>query len=1551
MLNQTPSAFYRLAEYLGGAPLAVRYVIFGGEALDPSRPARVAPSLPRHGAHQHVRHHGDDGPYDFPESLRGHARPRRQRHRPRHSTTSCFVLDKQLRPVPMGVPGEIYVGGLGVSRGYLNRPELTAERFPAARLPRHRPHAPLQVGRSGPLALGRPSRVPRPRRHQVQLRGFRIELGEIESQLARQENVKHAIVVVKEDGSGEKYLAAYLVAGVARDEQQELTLRYRHALKAALPAYMVPSAFVFIDELPLTPNGKIDKAALPDPDLQWQHVYVAPETELEQTIASIWQEILKLDEPVSATADFFHLGGHSLLAMRTVSAINAAVDATLPVKALFEHNTVRDLAAHLALSEKGGYSTIPRVPRDQPLPLSFAQQRLWFIDSLEEGSAQYNMPVALRLKGNLRLDALQRSLDEIVERHEVIRSTYHLRDGIGVQIIHPAAPVAIRRVDLSRLDEREREVRVEQLLRDEAARPFDFATDLMLRAQLLMLSESDHVLLFTMHHIASDGWSMGVLVKELVALYEAHCLGIQADLAALPVQYADYAAWQRAKAEGTELDQQLAYWKKQLANTPSVHALPLDRPRPAQQKFAGASRLTRLNANVLAGLNRIASANGATLFMVLQTAFSLLLSRWSGTSDVVVGTPSSGRNHKDTEALIGFFVNTLVLRTEIGEEQSFTQLLQNGRQMILDAFSNQDIPFEMLVDHVRPERSLSHSPLYQILFALQNNERVALEVPELEITGVGGGAEIAKFELSLYASETAEGLNLTWNYATSLFEATTIERLAQSFAVLLDGIVAAPETAAAKLPILTTADEALLRSLGGEALELPALLCIHEIFEQQVEKSPDAVAVVCGNDVLTYRELNERANQVAHGLIERGVGPDVLVGICVERSLEMLVAIVGILKAGGAYLPLDPDTPAARLQYMVDDAEVDLVLTQAKLAGTVPVASEKCLVLDGDTFTTYPRSNPDHVAIGVLPSSLAYVIYTSGSTGNPKGVMIEHRNVTRLLDAADLQFSFGADDVWTLFHSYAFDFSVWEIWGALLHGAKLVVVPFEMTRSPENFYELLKSEGVTVLNQTPSAFYGLTEVSLHRERLSALRYVIFGGEALVPSRLRAWVDAYGDDQPQLINMYGITETTVHVTHRRIVAADCDSDVSDIGLPLADLTTHVVMHGALVPVGGPGRAVCRRRRSGPWLSEQAGAHRRPLRHQPVPQRRHRAPLSLRRSGAPSPGWPARIPRPHRRPGQDPRLPHRARRDRHAAPPAAGREGSAGHRPRQRQREEARRLRRGGGDPGRDTERRARVRRDHAHHTSAAVARLHDSVGVRGPRIVPAHTQRQDRQKSAARAGVAVGDRLRGPVNATEVQLAAIWAKLLKLERVGIHDNFFAIGGDSILSIQAVSRANQAGIAITTRQLFEHQTIAALAAHASHGVRHETPQESATGEVSLLPIQRQFLTEDTRAHHHFNQAVLLETPAGFDARFVRGDDDRAAAPSRRTAPRLRPERAGHTGSDAPAADRRAPGGQCHRRAGGRLQRPSVRHHGTLQPLSAELRPDDRAAVPRRLLRVRG
>ncbi|HEX9984879.1 MAG TPA: non-ribosomal peptide synthase/polyketide synthase [Thermoanaerobaculia bacterium] len=1165
---------------------ALRYVLAGGDVLSPAAVARVYRALPD------VTVINGYGPTENTTFTTTYAIPRTSdlsRPIPLGTSingTSLYILDANGAPVPVGTPGELYVGGAGLARGYWNQPELTAEKFVvmpdrqeclshtsggdtkiAAAGSMWDRHSCLSEGdggseithrlyRTGDLVRFLPDgtlsflgRID----NQVKIRGFRIEPGEIEAQLGRMAEVREAVVVVKGEGSG-KYLAAYVVTGLSETE-------LRQALEQTLPAHMIPAAFVRMAALPLNANGKVDRHALPEPELQEQHDYLAPETETESRVAAIWQDVLKLDR-VSITANFFELGGHSLLATRVASAIAEAFGKTVPVRALFEHNTVRTLSAHLDAQSGTSYRGIPLASRQEPLPASFAQQRLWFIDQLEQGSTQYNMPAALRLTGSLNRAALQSTLDTIVARHEVLRTRFIAgsdANGSAIQDIRPAEAVPMAFVDLTKAADD-----LEWLMQEEAERPFDLAHDLMLRATIVRLGEDDHVLLLTLHHIAADGWSAGVLVKELTALYEAHCLGIDPELAPLPIQYADYAVWQRNNT--ALLEPQLAYWKKQLAHAPSVHGLPLDRTRPARQQFAGRNLQAHLDRATLDGLQRLANDHGATLFMVLQTAFSLLVSRWSGVADVVVGTPVAGRNHTETESLIGFFVNTLVLRNELSEELPFTRLLQQGRQQVLDAFSNQDVPFEMLVEELRPERSLSHAPLYQLVFALHNNEPFVLELPELTIAQLHGEPDTAKFDLTVSATENERGLDLTWNYATSIFEAQTIERLAASFAVLLDGIVAAPETQAGRLPILPPADAASLTSEITCAKQFATIDTLHQRFERQAAATPNGVAVVFNDESLTYGELNEKANQLAHALIKRGVKADTLVGICVERSVEMLTGILGILKAGGAYLPLDPDYPAARLQYTIEDAAVDIVLTQAKLAGRVPVANDKLLVFDGDQFANEPRTNPN---VDVLPSHLAYVIYTSGSTGNPKGVMIEHRNVTRLMDAADVELTFGADDAWTLFHSYAFDFSVWEIWGALLYGGRLVVVPFETSRSPEQFYALLQRERVTVLNQTPSAFYALTDVALGRERLDALRYVVFGGEALVPSRLRNWVAEYGDDQPRLINMYGITETTVHVTYRRMLAIDCESEVSDIGRPLADLVTYVGSDGALLPIGVPG----------------------------------------------------------------------------------------------------------------------------------------------------------------------------------------------------------------------------------------------------------------------------------------------------------------------------------------------------------------------------------------------
>ncbi len=1408
----TAGLFEQWSYQMPKAP-ALRYVLAGGDVLSPAAVARVYRALPD------VTVINGYGPTENTTFSCCYAIPRTaDLSRPiplgtKINGTSLHVLDRNGAPVPVGTAGELYVGGAGLARGYWNRPELTAEKFVSPAIGHRQSEAvPARLYRTGDLVRYLPDgtlaflgRID----NQVKLRGFRIEPGEIEVQLGRVEGVREVAVVVRGEGSG-KYLAAYLVLD---DESTDADVR--QSLRLTLPEHMIPAAFVRMPSLPLNANGKVDRHALPEPELQEQHDYVAPETETETRVAAIWQDVLKLDR-VSVTASFFELGGHSLLATRVASAIAQAFGKTVPVRALFEYNTVRTLTAHLDERRGATYRAIPIASRNEPPPASFAQQRLWFIDQLEQGSTQYNMPAALRLTGNLNRAALQSTLDAIVARHEVLRTRFIAGvDGndSALQDIRPAEAVRMAFADLTNAPER-----LDLLMQEEAERPFDLARDLMLRATVIRLGEDDHVLLLTLHHIAADGWSAGVLVHELTALYEAHSLGIDPELAPLPIQYADYAVWQRN--DTALLEPQLAYWKQQLAHAPSVHGLPLDHPRPAHQQFAGRNLQAHLDRKTLDGLQRLANDHGATLFMVLQTAFSLLVSRWSGTADVVVGTPVAGRNQKETERLIGFFVNTLVLRNELAEDLPFTRLLQQGRQHVLDAFSNQDVPFEMLIEELRPERSLSHAPLYQLVFALHNNEPFVLELPELTIAQLHGEPDTAKFDLTVSATENDRGLDLTWNYATSLFEAKTIERLAASFAVLLEGVVAAPDTQAGHLPILPPADAASLSTEITCVRQFATVDTLHQRFERQVAATPDNVAVVFNDEALTYAELNEKANQLAHALIGRGVKADTLVGLCVERSAEMLVGILGILKAGGAYLPLDPDYPAARLQYTIEDAAVDLVLTQARLAGKVPVASDRLLVFDDGSMAVSPRTNPD---VEVLPSHLAYVIYTSGSTGNPKGVMIEHRNVTRLMDAADVEFRFGADDAWTLFHSYAFDFSVWEIWGALLYGGRLVVVPFETSRSPEQFYALLQRERITVLNQTPSAFYALTDAALGRQHLDALRYVIFGGEALVPSRLRAWVAEYGDDQPRLINMYGITETTVHVTYRRMLAVDCESEVSDIGRPLADLATWVGSNGALLPIGVPGElyvggaGLARGYLNKPELTASRfidnpfGGEGRLYRTGDLV--RHRPDLQLEYLGRVDDQVKIRGFRIELGEIKAQLLQHEGVKEALVIARGDGADKRliaylVPTEPADAEELDAEELMEGA---------RRTIKQHLPDYMMPAAFVVMDafpltSNGKIDKKALP-EPQRQPQSYAA-------------PATATEERLAGIWQEILKLDAVSATANFFELGGHSLLATRIASAVSEAfGATMPVRALFEHNTVRTLAAWLE--------QQNVTGH-SAIPV---------------------------------------------------------------------------------------------------------------------
>ena len=833
--------------------------------------------------------------------------------------------------------------------------------------------------------------------------------------------------------------------------------------------------------------------------------------------------------------------------------------------------TSREPAADVSRKRQG--PTAPPLtarPRGDRVPLSFAQERLWFLDQLGLSRSAYNEASALQLDGKLDVAALEKSFEELIRRHEVLRTRFESVDGEPFQVIDASADLRMEVVDLTSCTPEEREEWLDRLMRDEIERPFDLIRGPLLRARLFRLDDERHVLLGTTHHIVSDGWSFGVLKSEIGALYAAFSQNRPSPLQPLAVQYADYALWQKAWLQGDILERQLAYWRERLSGAPAALTLPADRPRPAVPSFKGAMVPVALSKELSTALPDLARRESATLYTVLLAAFQVLLSRWSGQQDIVVGSPIAGRTDYQTQPLIGFFVNTLAMRTDLSDDPSFRAVLGRAKDTAFGAYAHQDLPFEKLVAELQAERDFSHHPLFQVSLALHNVPQDVLSLAGLTVSQMDIGYLPAKFDLTVHLTGTPSGLRGRFEYAADLFDRDTIERLAGQFETLLERIVAVPDCRISELPLLNGPERQRMLELGiGASAVFPQERCLHERFAGQAARMGDAVAVVAGDRRLTYRELDDRSNRLAHRLRRLGVGPDIVVGLCVERSADMIVGMLGILKAGGAYLPLDPSYPQERLRYMLTDARAPVLVVHASTETCVPrdgAAATAVVRLDAD-WPDIAGEPPDAPAPGASPENLAYVIYTSGSTGNPKGVMVTHACVGRLFDATEAWFGFGPEDVWTLFHSSAFDFSVWEIYGALLHGGRLVVVSDEVRRSPMAFLQLLADEGVTILNQTPSAFYQLIDADELRPDLSnrlSLRRIIFGGEKLDFHRLKSWFDRHEPDRPLLVNMYGITETTVHVSYHPVGLDDTERTASIIGRPIPDLQVHV-LDGRLEPV--------------------------------------------------------------------------------------------------------------------------------------------------------------------------------------------------------------------------------------------------------------------------------------------------------------------------------------------------------------------------------------------------
>ncbi|HYH78313.1 MAG TPA: amino acid adenylation domain-containing protein, partial [Longimicrobium sp.] len=1388
-MNLTPTGFQALVEADGGRAIGgLRIVVFGGEPLYPRQLARVPEPRPvflnPYGATEATgitaHHFARADLSSYPGRSMPPGRP--------IANAQIYVLDGAGEPVPVGVTGELYLGGAGVTRGYRRLPGQTAERFlpdPFGSAPGARLYRTGDRGRWLPDGtiefMGRGDA-------QVKVRGFRIELGEIEARLAEHAAV-HEVVVVARDGEvGDPRLVAYYTG----DRAGAAALRAH--LAARLPEYMIPAAFVHMDALPVNPNGKLDRKALPAPDFASaeEETYVAPRTPVEEVLAGIWAEVLGL-ERVGVEEGFFDRGGHSLLATRVVSRVRELFGVELPLRALFEGPTVAELAGRVEEMRRAGLPVLPPVvptERTGALPLSFAQERLWFLDRLEPGSTTYNLPAAWRLGGALDEAALERALGEIVRRHEALRTVFAEVDGSPVQIVALFGAFALPVEDLSGLSEADREAAVRRRAGEEARRAFDLSAGPLFRAALLRLGAEEHVLLLSMHHVVSDGWSMGVFFRELSALYAAYLAGRESPLPELPVQYADYAVWQHEQLAGEVLDRQLSYWREQLSGAPALLELPTNHPRPPVRTYRGAHERIELPGEPLERLRALGRSEGATLYMVLLGAFQVLLSKYGGSEDIVVGSPIAGRTRKEIEELIGFFVNTVVLRTDLSGDPSFRETLRRVREVTLGAYAHQEVPFEKLVAELQPERSLSHSPLFQVMFVLQNAGGGGGGLPGLAVSEVAADLASARFDLTLELAATPQGLRGGLNYSTDLFERGTVERMLGHLARVLEQVAADADVRLSRLELLGEPERALvLEEWNRTAAEYPADRCIHELFEVQAARTPDATAISFAGAALTYATLDHAANRLANHLRRRGVRPETRVGICLERGPELVVAILAVLKAGGAYVPLDPAYPAERLAFMLADSGAPLLLTRLPLPeGLPPHAAEVvCLEADRERIEAESARAP---AAGARPDHLAYVIYTSGSTGTPKGVMVPHRGLPNLAYMQARRFGIDETSRVLQFASFSFDAAVAELFDTLLAGATLVMAPREELLPGAGLLETLRRGRVTVATLPPSVL-----AMLPPDDLPELRTVVSAGEAVDAATVERWSGGR-----VFVNGYGPTETTVCAATAR---CEADGRAPSIGRPLENMRAYVLdAAGRPAPVGVPGElymggvGVARGYLGRPGLTagrfvpdpfSVAGGARLYCTGDRVRWSARGELEFLGRVDAQVKVRGFRI-----EPGE---IEGALRRSEGVADcVVVAREDVPG---------EKRLVAYVVGD-GEAGVLREHLRRELPEYMVPSAFVLLDALPLTA-------NGKLDRKALPAPEGDAYARRsYEAPLGEVEAALAGIWGEVLGVGRVGRWDHFFELGGHSLLATRVVSRVRELfGVELPLRALFERPTIAELA----------------------------------------------------------------------------------------------------------------------------------------------
>ncbi len=1358
-----------------------------------------------------------------------------------------YVLDARLRLVPAGVPGELYVAG-PLARGYLARPGLTAQRFVA------NPFGPPgeRFYRTGDLVrwnsegqlefLGRAD-------EQIKIRGFRVEPGEIEAVLCQHPDVAEAVVVARPDDAGFNRLVAYVrqAPGWPADPAQ---LR-KHAA-AALPAYMVPAAFVTVGQWPLSPNGKLDRQALPAP--LWGTASpsepVAPRTDAERAVAGIWAEVLGVTHPGTGD-DFFEAGGDSILAVQLATRLGESFGVRLPARAVFDSRTVAQLVGLLPAKVRprsGPERIIPVPRRSRAVPLSAAQQRLWLAGDLASGGTEHNTGIGLRLAGALDIAALREALDVLASRHEPLRTTFSGADGPGTQVIAAECDIPLRVMDMAAIETAERDTTVERVLAAELSVPYDLQRGPLTRVTLLHLADDEHILLFGQHHLITDGWSVSVLVGELAELYSAQVSGGSATLPELPIQYADFAAWQRERLCGPALEEHLGYWQRKLAGLQSPE-LPVDRPRPHTHTGTGMIIRRDLPDDLVTRLTRAGRARSATLFMTLAAAVQLLLSRYSGQRDIAIGTVTSGRNRTELKDLTGFFVNTVVLRTQVHGTSTVGEFLSQARETVLEAFAHDEAPFDRVVERLQPERDPGRTPLVQTMVVLQNAIVRPRSAGGLRITQYDLPRPAARFDLVFEFVPRGSSLNLGIEFSTELFDPAKVERMAGHLQMLLEGIAADPDRRVSELPLLPEEERRRVLDEWNGTARAAAPATLGELVEAQIRRTPGAPAVISGTGRVTYAELDRQANRLAQLLVRRGAGPEQVIALALPRSAEIIVAQLAAAKAGAAFLPVDPAYPAERIAFMLADAQPVVTLSRRDvvrdLAGLDPAA---LIVLDDPDIAAEVNRMPGCAPADIgrtaklQPAHPAYVIYTSGSTGRPKGVVVSHAGLASFAAAEAEHYQVRPGDRVLQYSSPSFDASVLELCMALPAGAALVVPPPGPLLG-EQLASVLAENRVTHALIPPAALATVTAGMAERE-LPHFRTVIVGGEACPAGLVDQWAPSR-----RMINSYGPTEATVVSTWSDPLTAG--HGAPPIGRPIWNTRVYVLDPELRpVPPGIPGElyvtggGLARGYLNRPGLTAQRFIA---CPFGPPGTRMYATGDLVRWTGGGQLEFTGRA---------DDQVKIRGFRielgEIEAALCTHPDVASAAVTAREEQ---------------------SGARRLAAYIVPAAVdapcvTELREHLATTLPGyMIPAffvtlgelplsHNGKVDRRALPAPGPAAAADGGQAPRTDTEQALAAIWSEVLGLEHVGIHDNFFELGGDSILAIQVVSRARQAGLGLSSRDVFARQTVASLAAGTGPAVRAAAVQGPVTGTVPLTPVQRWFLSGQPPQPEHFSQWLMLE-----------------------------------------------------------------------------------------------